>query len=487
WFGLHAWYRNQARIRDVRIVGEPVVPDEISLSSDPELRHWLPYFDEAIGYNSARWGFLPDPEGTGMIVGRRDRSLTGSSAESLLRYMRPMMEDGTIEYEFRYEPGEFAVHPALGRLAFLLQPDGMRLHWITDDRYDATDVAPENSFVPERWEKRPLPLRAGEWNRLQLSVVDSTVAINLNGSPICELTLPATISGSRRVFGFFRYADQSDVQVRNVTMRGDWPKSVPPLQEQPLARKAVLALDAQHASLPAVYDMNFANSGFDSQMFSLRNARGGGQFSMQNDGFQIVRPASNAWTATELLSRIVVRGDFDVSAGFSDFEAVGDEDAAAMVIVKLDDEPQHHLRAVRNRVKQLQRQYYQVSKSVVQADGQRSYDTTSVPFEATTGTLRIARRGSEIYYLFAEGDSLNFHLVGQKTASDADGLGIDLNAIANGTSTVTVTWNSLHVAAEELLLLPGPDDQPQNEIFVMNADGTDVRSVTGHISAIAGA
>ncbi len=61
--------------------------------------------------------------------------------------------------------------------------------------------------------------------------------------------------------------------------------------------------------------------------------------------------------------------------------------------------------------------------------------------------LRLARRGKEVLYLFAEGDSPHFRLAGQKIVSDADGLGVDLNTIANGNATVGIVWNSSTIAA----------------------------------------
>ena len=89
---------------------------------------------------SVNWRQRGDLAAGGGLVGRHEPHLAGSFAESLLRYHRPMLEDGMIEYEFYYRPGESHCHPALDRLAFLLDPAGVRVHWITDDRYDRTDA-----------------------------------------------------------------------------------------------------------------------------------------------------------------------------------------------------------------------------------------------------------------------------------------------------------------------------------------------------------
>ena len=52
--------------------------------------------------------------------------------ESAIYYQRPLLEDGAVEYEFFYDPDKAHVHPMLDRLVFLLEPDGVKLHWLTD-------------------------------------------------------------------------------------------------------------------------------------------------------------------------------------------------------------------------------------------------------------------------------------------------------------------------------------------------------------------
>lgn len=51
--------------------------------------------------------------------------------ESLVRYFRPLEDGDTLTYEFLHEPGRVEIHPALGRLAFLIETSGVRIHWIT--------------------------------------------------------------------------------------------------------------------------------------------------------------------------------------------------------------------------------------------------------------------------------------------------------------------------------------------------------------------
>ena len=56
-----------------------------------------------------------------------DSSSIGTVTEadqSRLYYHRPLRDGDVITYEFLYEPGQVMVHPALDRLAFLLEPGG---------------------------------------------------------------------------------------------------------------------------------------------------------------------------------------------------------------------------------------------------------------------------------------------------------------------------------------------------------------------------
>ena len=61
-----------------------------------------------------------------------------------------MLEDGQIAYEFYYEPGKVMVHPALDRLAFLLEPDGVKIHRLTDGAYERTGLTPDNTATSPR-------------------------------------------------------------------------------------------------------------------------------------------------------------------------------------------------------------------------------------------------------------------------------------------------------------------------------------------------
>ena len=58
-----------------------------------------------------------------------------------------MLDGETLTYEFNYTPDETLVHPAVGRLAFLLNPSGVRTHWITDGEHEWTGIEVDNAII----------------------------------------------------------------------------------------------------------------------------------------------------------------------------------------------------------------------------------------------------------------------------------------------------------------------------------------------------
>jgi hypothetical protein len=115
-------------------------------------------------------------------------------------------------------------------LTFLLDPDGVKIHWMTDGRHDRTGLFSDNTSVEPSIRRGPekLPLNLKEWNKLKLAIEGDKVTLTLNEVIICERNLEPT---NQRNFGLFHFAEESEVRVRNVTYRGDWPKTLPQTQE----------------------------------------------------------------------------------------------------------------------------------------------------------------------------------------------------------------------------------------------------------------
>jgi hypothetical protein len=221
WLGFHAATEGDSSFRNLKIGGQPVVPEEVLLSSRETLNGWFPFCGEQLSDQQADWIKQCDE-----IQSRSRKVEAVDRQESMLQYSRPLVEDGELRYEFFYQKDEAAVHPALDRLAFLIRPQGVGLHWVTDGPSDQTMLSP--GHVVEEAENRrgpeALPLKENDWNAMKLTLQGDSVAITLNGVEVFVRKLPA---GNRRLFGLFLYADEGQARVRNVVYRGNWAREIP--------------------------------------------------------------------------------------------------------------------------------------------------------------------------------------------------------------------------------------------------------------------
>jgi tetratricopeptide (TPR) repeat protein len=226
-------------VRRLRVTGTPTVPEGLDLSRPAGLRGWLAHvYAESTAdrpppasrvvspFEAPESGPAWEKRGE-LIHGRANRTGVGRKRESLLQYHRPLLEDGEIAYEFYYDPGRAATHPALDRLAFLLEPSGVRVHWLTDGPHERTGLAPDNVADEPAHRRGPpqLPLEPHAWNRVRLVLVGNQVRLRLNDVEVYQRPLEDT---NRRIFGLFHYADETEVRVRGVQYRGKWPREVPP-------------------------------------------------------------------------------------------------------------------------------------------------------------------------------------------------------------------------------------------------------------------
>jgi hypothetical protein len=233
WLAIHSHPNFSSGCRNLIITGNPIVPERLQISDLPDLTGWLTYFTgETVAGENADWR----KEGEEIVGGKID-GISGSNRQSLVRYHRPLLEDGEMAYEFFYEPGQVHVHPALDRLVFLLDTEGVRIHWLTDGHWDRTGI-PHDNLADEpaiRRGPKALPLKIGAWNRVILSLRGDVVTLSLNGVEICQRPLEAT---NQRDFGLFHYSSETAVRVRKVTYRGDWPRKFPAPAQQELANSA---------------------------------------------------------------------------------------------------------------------------------------------------------------------------------------------------------------------------------------------------------
>lgn len=219
---LHSRAGSTPGFHSIRITGNPRIPREVKLLSDHRLRGWSAFYStDALPapFSSADKREYSWKVVNGELVARRGTNST--SAESLLSYHRPLLDGEKVAWQFRYSTGRQNVHPTVGRIAFLMRPEGVQLHWITDGPLECSGLSVDNAITDEAsLRTRKLPFNENDWNLAELSLTGNVIQIHLNGELILERQHNAK-AGSQ--FGFFRNASREDAVVRNVTLSGDWP------------------------------------------------------------------------------------------------------------------------------------------------------------------------------------------------------------------------------------------------------------------------
>ncbi len=488
WVRIQSRKRHHGGVTNLKITGDPVIPEELVMTARNDLAGWLPYYGTSIGAKNRHWRQRGDIAGGGGIVGKYQPASTSFHIERLLRYHRPMLEDGAIEYEFYYRDGVSLVHPVLDRLALLLDPQGVRVHWMTDGAFDRTGLRADNAADEPENRRGPnvLPLVPNAWNDARVTLKGDVVGLFLNGQLVYERELEIT---NQRTFGLFHYADQTEARVRFMKWRGDWPRELPPVAEQELAGPDTAFLDERLTELTAVFHYDFAESGFDSSRIALvRNSDGGTMFN-RPEGLQLIRPGGGAFMSTIIAPGIAVRGDFDVSVAFEEFESQVTTASQSAVMLQLVMAGETRSEAVLNRrhtlsATEVEQQLIQAAASLTVDGETRRNQLVMGPGESPGGTFRIARRGDQIYYLYSEGDNAPFRIlvVNPATSDDIEPKGVRLITQAKGGAHGKVVWKSITVHAEKLLRLRDPNSPDPGLLWVMNADGTELKKITAPIS-----
>lgn len=455
WLSLHTWWLTNGMASNLRILGQPEIPDEISLLT-PDLAGWAAYYDESVGYTNAHWivrsipGESRNAEGDSHeLLSRKRQDRKDSISESLLRYHRPMLDDGTIRYSFFYEPGESLVHPVLDRLCFLVNPEGIDLHWITDGRHDATGLAPDNISreLTHRQHTGPLPLKDRDWNELALTLEGDVVHIDVNDVRVFSRPLEPQ---NLRTFGLFHYADQTQVQVRDLRWKGNWPKTLEAPAAQALADTSLEKELGDRESLPGILQHNFSD-GVPSHLFSFVGVDWEKNIQQLPHGLQVTRPGGEYVNYT-ILSPILMSGDFDIIAEFSDLktEVVDGGEGNIQLSLKLDDERASELHFFRKRyVFEGSKSEEIIQPAIFEKRGKETQFTfLSAPAEeSASGRMRTVRRGTNLFWLYAERDSSEFRLIHRETVSDADAT-VRLVVGHHKTGSTSVVWKSLDVRSE---------------------------------------
>ena len=235
WLALVAGRFTKGVWRFPEFIGTPEVMSEVCLSDDSRLRGWktgsssqvLPNVQIAGDSTSAAqkqllasrvltdWQCLNE-----MIVSHKNLEATEASGH--LQYDRPMLTEETVTWEFEYSEGTIETHPAIGRLVFLLRPNGVRLHWIPVSDVERA-ILPFDHELPvtdDPTASRKVPFVNG-WNKASLSLQTHGLTLSVNGTEVYQHEIRPIDSHQ---FGLFHFRDRTESRVRNVVLSGNWPR-----------------------------------------------------------------------------------------------------------------------------------------------------------------------------------------------------------------------------------------------------------------------
>ncbi|MDB5391613.1 MAG: tetratricopeptide repeat protein, partial [Planctomycetaceae bacterium] len=243
WLSLQGLYYRRSVFRNLQLTGEPQIPRQVELILDDRREGW----DEAEGEQTAprllnrelpenlfARRALQQNEGrpvdwhveSSILNGRYDAAAP-EFTQGCFRYFRPLHNGEQLKYEFLYEPGKTHVHPAIGSLAMLLEPAGVRVHWLALDPVDTEGLEPGNVADEPQNRRGPanLPLKPGMWNQVEISTAGETMRLKLNGELVFERPVESVNS---RQFALFHYRNLTAAKVRNVVLSGNWPAKMTP-------------------------------------------------------------------------------------------------------------------------------------------------------------------------------------------------------------------------------------------------------------------
>ena len=454
WIGFHSRWWTSAAVRNVQIAGSPQIPASVKMSSSQSLEGWKADGRQSVGFDSADWQCVSDAEGHNQITGRRATEMDGTHDESLLRYVRPLSSGDAVEYEFYFDASTGPTHPTLGTTAFIIQPDGIMLHEMTDAGYDQTERPPDNHYLPAGKDLRRLavPLRSDAWNRVRLELDGELAKLSLNGKDVLDYHMGKS---AHLPFGLFYFADRTQAKVRDVVMHGGWPTELPSLPEQSLADLTVSRIDDRLPALTASFAHSFVRDGLHSPLLLVAPAQ---QMSLESQPKGVVAHSQSAgpWQPVEMSVSAELHGDYEIEAEFSDLERSGTGWAGILLNLEFDDPARHLSRTMLLKDPAGQGPVLQASLSE-EKNGERIYDHFDlIDCDSTSGRLRVSRRGDIVHSLFAEGDSPTFRSIGQRKVSTAPTKTgrIVLQALSHANSQCRVTWKSLTMRAEQIVEHP---------------------------------
>ena len=328
-------------------------------------------------------------------------------------------------------------------MVFLLTPDGLQLHHITDGRFEGTWAAPANQ-LPLLAVAGP-PLNNNAWNQVQPRLTGDTLNLSVNGTHFHSQILATDHS---RHFGLFYYSDVSEARIRKIRWRGSWLKTLPAIPEQELCNAPSQPITSAMKDVPIVLDHDFSN-GLPRDTFAVMNGGLGTDIIEQTDGVRVTRNGGEGQLRYGLGPRMQLGGNFEITATFEQLQTSPSANGNCNVHLALELPDDFH---------NLYRGDHESDRQLWSATFRRRDGGAQIDFpvqtaeEATSGRLRMTRLGNQLHYLFAEQASENFRLIDTQEISNEATIrnGIRLVVETEKPGRCSILWKRLTIRADSV-------------------------------------
>ena len=417
----------QGVIRDFRIVGNPEIPNEINLIDIGVWAGWrADHFEESystysgtttesdsfsFGNSSGRSSTSPWQLTGEEIVGTLRTNLGTQPRESLLMYQRPMLEDGEIEWESFHSTGEVEVHPAIGRVAFLIRSSGVQLHRLTDGSYETSDLTTDNAIPLEG--ASAVEIKEKDWNKFKLSLKGDRMILAVNAKEVAHFTV--TEKTSQRYFGLFRYSNQTHSRVRNLIYRGGWPKVLPLVKDQELAYPMGGPIQLSSDTNIQTTTIILGPSLEAIQKQGLKLDGRADQFTPTDKGLKIeMRNASLNEDRPAIKLPLVLDKDCEITVEFEGLTVTSAEKGWGTIfslVAYLNDAEQSEIECAATSASGERMLLSTTVRRLTPEGKYHKPESLQVSRTKPTGRMRLVRTGSEIHSLFADSGSEDFELI----------------------------------------------------------------------------
>ncbi|HVW38512.1 MAG TPA: DUF1583 domain-containing protein, partial [Pirellulales bacterium] len=232
---------------------------------------------------------------------------------------------------------------------------------------------------------------------------------------------------------------------------------LPPVGEQALAGKYGDFLEARRAELTAKFDHDFARDGLPGERFSIAPRDAHEVFTVQPDGLHAAFDGRAGYRNASVAPRLIVGGDFDVTASFERFQPTPSTNGLGSVLLLARTAAQESSECIlfcraAGREDGGFNQSFQTTITRPHKDAARNEFSPAEAFEASSARLRLARRGEMVYFLIAENDSPSFRLIRaeQVSADDLALEGLRFMTQTKESGRVEAVWKKIEVCAERL-------------------------------------